>query len=128
MQRAEELSAIYKKRLIAAMKAKGYTHHQLAREAGISPQAIYGYIEGIRLPRLDYIVAISKTLGVSIDWLAGRKNIKRGTWISAEDAIGEMFNCSSCGTTCRNYGLDAYCRECGAKMDGGGKRCLTGKT
>ena len=89
MDRAEKVSEAYKKRLVAAMKARGYSNHRLAKEAGISAQAIYGYIEGIRLPRLDYLMAISKTLGVSLDWLAGRSGTKRSAWISVRDRLPE---------------------------------------
>ena len=121
MLKSEKVAAIFAKRLGAAMRARGYTQCTLAKAAGITHNSVYAYLEAKRLPRLDYIVAMSEALGVSLDWLVGRKGAKRGAWLPQDGSLGEMCQCSECGTVLRNFGQDKYCRECGAKMDGGAK-------
>ncbi len=47
---------------------KGWSQEKLAREAGISYQAVIKIERGyIRSPRLDTILKIAKALGVSLD-------------------------------------------------------------
>lgn len=117
MLKTERVQEAFKRRLQAAMKARGVSPWRLAAEADVSHATIYGYLEAKRLPRLDILVAIAETLDVSLDWLAGGKS-RKGTWIP-EGALSEMCTCSACGTVFRNFGEDKFCRECGAKMDGG---------
>lgn len=118
MLKSEKVSRNFSARLKAAMKARGHTISSLAETIGVTHSSIYGYIEGKRLPRADYMVAMAEALGVSLDWLVGRKGA-RGTWQPQDGSMGEMCRCSECGATLRNFGQDKYCRECGAKMDGG---------
>lgn len=117
MRKTERVHEVFQRRLKAAMKARGLSYCQLSEAAEVSHATIYGYLEAKRLPRLDILVAIAETLDVSLDWLAGGKS-KKGTWIP-EGALSEMCTCSACGTVFRNFGQDKFCRECGAKMDGG---------
>ena len=122
MLKTERVREAFKRRLQAAMKARGYTICSLAEAIGVTHSSIYGYLEGKRLPRADYMVAMAEALGVSMDWLVGRKGAaKRGAWLPQDGSLGEMCQCSECGTVLRNFGQDKYCRECGAKMDGGAK-------
>lgn len=118
MLKSEKVSRNFSARLKAAMKARGHTISSLAEAIGVTHSSIYGYIEGKRLLRADYMVAMAEALGVSLDWLVGRKGA-RGTWLPLDGSMGEMCRCSECGATLRNFGQDKYCRECGAKMGGG---------
>ncbi len=115
MLKSEKVSQNFSRRLSAAMKARGHTISSLAQAIGVTHSSIYGYIEGKRLPRADYMVAMAEALGVSLDWLVGRKGA-RGTWQPQDGSMGEMCRCSVCGTVLRNFGQDKFCRECGAKM------------
>lgn len=117
MLKTEQVSEVFAKRLDMAMRAKGYTRSSLARAAGLSHQSIYAYLEERRLPRLDFLVAICEVLGVGPDWLVGRRGVKRGAWLPQGDSLGEMCQCSECGTVFRNFGQDKFCRECGTRMD-----------
>lgn len=119
MVNSEKVANVFSRRLSVAMEARGFTIYTLAREIGITHNCFYGYLEGRRMPRLDYALAISGALGVSLDWMVGRKGVKRGAWLPQDGAMGEMCQCSECGAVLRNYGQDKFCRECGAKMDGG---------
>ena len=118
MLKSEQVAQNFSRRLKAAMKARGYKISSLADAIGITHSSIYGYLEGRRLPRADYMVAMAEALGVGLDWMVGRKGVKRGAWLPQDGSIGEMCQCSECGTVFRNYGQDKFCRECGTKMDG----------
>ena len=118
MLKSEKVSRNFSARLNAAMKARGYTICSLAQTIGVTHSSIYGYLEGKRLPRADYMVAMAEALGVGLDWLVGRKGAaKRGAWLPQDGSLGEMCQCSECGTVFRNFGQDKFCRECGTRMD-----------
>lgn len=52
------------------------TNEWLAGETGLSPQAIADYVNGISLPRADYLLKISNAVNKPMDWLlTGRENI-----------------------------------------------------
>ena len=122
MLKSDKVAHNFSRRLDAVMKARGMTIYTLAEAAGVTRASIYSYLEGRRLPRLDYMTCICEVLGVGLDWMVGRKGAKRGaSWLPEGDSLGEMRKCSECGTVFRNFGQDKYCRECGAKMDGGEK-------
>ena len=64
-------SSIFKERIGAAMKAKGYNNAALAREARFSAAAIGNYGKG-RMPRgCDEIVKLANALDVTPDYLLG---------------------------------------------------------
>jgi transcriptional regulator with XRE-family HTH domain len=58
-------------RLRAAMKAKGLGVYGLARALKVSPNAIYKWIQGRRVPQFRIAVALARVLDVSVEWLAG---------------------------------------------------------
>ena len=67
----EDSSSIFKERLNAAMKAKGYSNAALARETHLSAAAIGNYVKG-RMPRgCDEIVRLARTLDTTPDFLLG---------------------------------------------------------
>lgn len=110
-------------RLLKAMSDKGFNQKQLAEAAGLTRAAVCRYLQGSRTAREDALIAISKTLDVSIDWLLGAEKAepKRGRWI--EERSGKVldlvkYHCSECGRwqTWSNF---PYCPNCGARMDGG---------
>lgn len=59
-------------RLVVARRARGLTQAALGRAAGV-PHAmmISGWERGVNLPRVDYLAAVARVLGVSLDWLCG---------------------------------------------------------
>lgn len=59
-------------RLGSARRARGLTQASLGRAAGV-PHAmmISGWERGVNLPRVDYLTAVARVLGVSLDWLCG---------------------------------------------------------
>ena len=57
-------------RQIAALrKSAGLTQAELARHMHVSPSAIGMYEQGRRLPAVPILVALSRVLGVSLDYL-----------------------------------------------------------
>lgn len=59
-------------RLARARRVRGLTQAALGRTAGV-PHAmmISGWERGVNLPRVDYLTAVARELGVSLDWLCG---------------------------------------------------------
>ena len=56
-------------RLTLARKAKGLTISKLAEISGVSGTAITNYEGGYAHPRVDLLADLSKTLGISLNWL-----------------------------------------------------------
>lgn len=50
----------------------GYTQEEMADICKISTRTIQTWERGERLPGFDSLILISKTMGVSIDWLCGQ--------------------------------------------------------
>lgn len=46
--------------------------------------------------------------------------VKHGRWVSHDLEV--TFSCSECDFT-TDFRLSNYCPNCGAKMDGGGRKC-----
>ena len=49
------------------LKEKGYSQNDLARESGVSQQAISRYVNKERVPAMDKLIAIAVTLNVDVD-------------------------------------------------------------
>jgi len=66
------MSSRYLKNLPKLRKKKGWSQERLAREAGISYNTLIKIERGgIKNPRLETLIKLAKTLGVSIDKLVG---------------------------------------------------------
>lgn len=71
-------SKVFSDRLGKAMKKRGFdTISSLANRAGVSQPAISNYLDCSRIPKLDAVVAIADSLGVSIDYLAGLSDMEQ---------------------------------------------------
>lgn len=55
-------------RLKIALKSSGYTQAKITEELNLSKNAITNYVNG-RLPKVDILYNIAKTLNVSMEWL-----------------------------------------------------------
>lgn len=58
-------------RLQELMKEKGYKLQDIAKAVNVSQMAVSYWIRGLRQPTADNILALSKFLGVSADYLLG---------------------------------------------------------
>jgi transcriptional regulator with XRE-family HTH domain len=56
-------------RICLLRRAKGWSQAELAGHLGISPSAVGMYEQGRREPSLSAVVALSRTFGVSVDYL-----------------------------------------------------------
>lgn len=65
-------------RLKKLRKEAGLTQAQLAMCVNLSTGAIGNYEAGTRAPSIDALVAMGEYFGVSIDYLVGRTNYRRG--------------------------------------------------
>lgn len=61
------------KRIAAARAAKGWNRNRLARAAGMSWGNLVRYEEGENEPSAGKLLRLAEALGVSADWLLGRK-------------------------------------------------------
>lgn len=52
-------------------KSLGLTQAQLAKKIGITIKAMGSYEQGVREPSLKNLIALSRVLGVTTDWLLG---------------------------------------------------------
>lgn len=59
------------KRLIKLREENGLSKIEMASKIGINKSSITRYESGEIKPNLDMMITISKTFGVSLDWLAG---------------------------------------------------------
>lgn len=64
---AEEFGA----RLRNAMESQKVTQQRMADACGITPGAVSSWWSGRSLPTIENLVAISRILGTTIDWLCG---------------------------------------------------------
>ena len=60
---------LFPKNLKRAIKAKGYTQKELAKQAKIPFETISTWVRGRSIPRLDSLVLVANVLEVSIDEL-----------------------------------------------------------
>ena len=56
-------------RIAALRRCAGLSQAELAQQLKISPSAVGMYEQGRREPSLDTVVALARTLGVSVDYL-----------------------------------------------------------
>jgi transcriptional regulator with XRE-family HTH domain len=68
-------------RICLLRRAKGWSQAELARQLQISPSAVGMYEQGRREPSLSAVVALSRTFGVSVDYLL------TGTALTGRDAV-----------------------------------------
>lgn len=57
----------FSRNLKYTLKEKGYSQNDLARESGVSQQAISRYANKERVPAMDKLIAIAATLNVDVD-------------------------------------------------------------
>ena len=62
---------VLSKRIQAAMESIGISQRQLAKEVGVTETTISRWINGKRIPKATDIVALSKVLQCSCDYLVG---------------------------------------------------------
>ncbi len=65
-------------RLIEARKANHLTQHDLAEKIEVNIRQVARYESGENNPTIDVVIRIAKTLGISIDWLAGLSDDPQG--------------------------------------------------
>lgn len=65
------LKETFADRMITALYWSEMTMQQLAKKSGLTPATLSRYINGQRHARADKLVAISRALNVSVDYLLG---------------------------------------------------------
>lgn len=68
---------ILSERLVQCRKEAGLTQAQIAIYADITEKAYQNYEAMRREPRLEILVRVADTLGVSLDYLTGRTDKKK---------------------------------------------------
>lgn len=66
---SKRLREVLPQRLTQALKASGLTRTALSEIVGVHGNTIHAYASGQRCPRLSQLVALAKTLRISLDWL-----------------------------------------------------------
>ena len=56
-------------RLETALSEKGYSVKDAADYLDITAQAVYGWLDGTRVPKLDNLIPLADLLGISLDEL-----------------------------------------------------------
>ena len=64
------------KRLNAARKKAGVTYKRIAAETGIPHGTISGYMSGYTSPTPERMQALADAVGMSVDYLMGREEVK----------------------------------------------------
>lgn len=72
MSKVENNNGVFPSRLRRLLTEKGDTITALARELGLSRQAVSLYVDGTNTPNADKLCAIADYFNVSTDWLLGR--------------------------------------------------------
>jgi repressor LexA len=68
-----KVAVAFSARLQEALDRKGWGQSDLARELEVSRQQVHQWLAGDRTPSLGAACEIADVLGVSLDYLAGRK-------------------------------------------------------
>ncbi len=68
------MKEIFKQRLKAEIKQSGLTKKALAESIGVSPEIITQYCNTDKMPKVETLYKICKTLDVSADYLLGLKD------------------------------------------------------
>lgn len=72
----------FRRRLSEAMEMDDIEDYsELAQKAGLTRACVLSYLRGTRLPSATSLVRLSRTLGVSCDWLLGFDKKKDAPWI-----------------------------------------------
>jgi transcriptional regulator with XRE-family HTH domain len=73
MMEGQKMNDTFGERLRMVRKKRGLTEDELAERTGMTRTSISYYETGKQWPSLFNAVCIADVLGVSLDWLAGRK-------------------------------------------------------
>lgn len=68
---------IFSSRLRRLRFDKGLNASELAKGTGLSLTAILGYEDGSQVPKMDSLIKLADFFNVSLDYLAGRTNLRR---------------------------------------------------
>jgi len=64
-------------RLKKTMKERGYNQKELAERTGLTEAAVSKYLSGYRMPHLEILVLLAKSLGVTTDYLLGVESVDK---------------------------------------------------
>jgi len=87
---ASESKSILSERLRKSREAKGLTQQELSRLCGFGITQISRFETGLREPTTDAMRKIARTLGVSMDYLAGLVDIPHGQFQPPEIDVYEQ--------------------------------------
>ena len=59
-----------KDRIADAIKQSGKTKVQVARDVGVAVTQLYAWLEGKSVPRIERVVKLADSCGVTVDYLA----------------------------------------------------------
>ena len=82
------MSSSFAENLSKLRKANNISQRQAASDLKISQALLSHYENGIREPRLDFVVKVSDYFGVSADYILGRTSIKKNPFISMNNGDG----------------------------------------
>lgn len=68
--------SVFSDRLRIARENSGYSQKEFAIKVNIAPNTYNGYETGNRMPNLEVVTLLADSLGVSVDYLLGRTDIK----------------------------------------------------
>ena len=68
---------VFKNRLRRLRLDKDLKCNEVAQGTGLSHTAILGYEDGSQLPKMDSLIKLADFFDVSIDYLAGRTDLRR---------------------------------------------------
>lgn len=63
--------SVFKKNLRDLIDSRGMMVVQVADETGISKITLSRYLNGHRIPDLEYVIRLAKFFNVSVDWMLG---------------------------------------------------------
>ncbi len=72
------LRLLLAERLRRAMDRYGWSATELALQIDVHPNSIYRLLRGQGLPQVVQLCALADVLGVTTDWLLGRRPRRRG--------------------------------------------------
>lgn len=71
MQEEKLPTGEFSRRLMSALRKKGWSPLDLSRKTNLSKPTVYRYLNNERRPGCDELYIISKMLGTSMNWLMG---------------------------------------------------------
>ena len=84
------------RRITALRKGKGISQSQLAQILHVSPSTVGMYEQGRRMPNIDVMVAMSKTFGISLDYLVTGSDYLYSDIVAKQAEIAKDCPCSTC--------------------------------